>query len=87
MRNPNSVLSSDSLIDEQVASLTRMISTNCWECTECGKQASQRTDLKKHIEAAHLSLHLPCEYCGIPFKARHTLQSHMRKSHNISSVK
>lgn len=43
-------LSLDSEIDDQVASLTKRVSSNVWECSDCGKQASQRTDLKKHIE-------------------------------------
>lgn len=75
----------DSEIDDQVASLTKRVSSNVWECSECGKQASQRTDLKKHIEAAHLDLQLPCDLCGIPFKTRHHRQNHVRTAHGFSS--
>jgi len=74
----------DNEIDEQVASCTRMLSSQCYECSECGKQATQRTDLKKHIEAAHLSLYLPCDVCGVAFKTRHHRQNHMRKLHGIT---
>ena len=77
-------ISSDNEIDEQVASCTRMLSSQCYECSECGKQATQRTDLKKHIEAAHLSLYLPCDVCGVAFKTRHHRQNHMRKLHGIT---
>ena len=77
--------SSDSEIDDQVASLTKRVSSNVWECSECGKQASQRTDLKKHIEAAHLNLQLPCDLCGVPFKTRHHRQTHVRTTHGYSS--
>ena len=78
-------LSSDSEIDDQVASLTKRVSSNVWECSDCGKQASQRTDLKKHIEAVHLSLHLPCDLCGVSFKTRHSRQNHVRTAHGYSS--
>ena len=79
----NFVLDSD--IDDQVAALSKKIGPTVWFCTDCGKQASQRTDLKKHIEAAHLNLFLPCEICGTPFKTRHHRQNHMRISHGITS--
>ena len=73
----------DTEIDEQVATLTRMLSSNSWECCNCCKKATQRTDLKKHIEAAHLNLYLPCHHCGEAFKARHLLLKHMRTFHGI----
>ena len=60
-----------------------MLTSQCYECSECGKKASQRTDLKKHIEAAHLALHLPCDICGEPFKTRHHRQNHMRRIHGM----
>ena len=70
-------------IDDQVGALTRKVHGNVWECIECGKTASQRTDLRKHIEAAHLDLFLPCEMCGMVFKSRHGKQHHSRTVHNI----
>ena len=81
----NSTYPSDCDIDQQVASLSRMVSNQCWECSDCGKRASQRTDLKKHIEAFHLNLYLPCDICGVAFKTRHHRLGHLRKAHGISS--
>jgi len=78
-------VSKDSEIDDQVASLTKRVTSNLWECNECGKQASQRTDLKKHIEAFHLNLTLLCDLCGAPFKTRHHRQNHVRTTHGFSS--
>ena len=77
--------SSDSEIDDQVAALSKKFGPTAWVCTDCGKQASQRTDLKKHIEAAHLNLYLPCDLCGTVFKTRHHRQNHMRTAHGMTS--
>jgi len=71
-------------IDDQVLALSRKQGPINWECIECGKQASQRTDLKRHIEAVHLDLFLPCSICDTIFKTRHHLQNHMRTTHGIS---
>jgi len=68
-------------IDDQVAELTRKTGTNIWECLACGKTASQRTDLKKHIEAHHLNLCLPCDQCESVFSSRHVRQHHIRNMH------
>ena len=68
-------------IDDQVAALTRKTGTNTWECLACGKTAGQRTDLKKHIEAHHLNLCLPCDQCGSVFSSRHVRQHHVRTMH------
>jgi len=72
-------------IDEQVAGLTRKTGVNVWECLSCGKTAGQRTDLKKHIEAHHLNLCLPCEMCESVFSSRHVRQHHMRNAHKVQS--
>lgn len=70
-------------IDDQVAELTRKMGSNVWQCLECGKTAGQRTDLKKHIEAAHLDLWLPCHLCETFSKSRHGKQHHLRIAHNV----
>ena len=54
-----------------------------WQCYTCGKIASQRTDLKKHIEAVHLNLNLPCDMCDHISKTRHGLQIHIRACHKV----
>lgn len=67
----------------KVAAMSRQTATRRWECTECGKLASQRTDLKKHIESLHLDLELPCDVCFMVFKTRHTRYAHLRTIHGI----
>lgn len=79
--------SSDSDIDAQVLNLSKMIHSQLWECRQCGKQATQRSDLKKHIEASHMNLTLHCDFCGDTFKARHHRQQHLRNVHGVSSLK
>ena len=81
--NPNVDKTLVLALDDQVAQLTRKAGLNVWECLSCGKTASKRTDLKKHIEAHHLNLCLPCEMCGSTFNSRHVRQSHMRTIHQI----
>jgi transcription elongation factor Elf1 len=73
-------------IDDRVAALTQKTSLNQFQCLECGKLASQRTDLKKHIEAAHLVLALPCHVCGQISKTRHGRQTHLRVHHGLREV-
>jgi hypothetical protein len=73
-------------IDDRVAELTQKTSQNQFQCLECGKLANQRTDLKKHIEAAHLVLALPCHVCGQISKTRHGRQTHLRVHHGLREV-
>jgi len=72
-------------IEDQVSALTMRRGPITWECIDCGKQASQRTDLKRHIEAVHLDLMLPCDICHTIFKTRRHRQVHMRTVHGIST--
>merc|ERR1719431_68667 len=47
-----------------------------WECKECKKVASKKSNLKKHVEI-HLGVTFSCKYCGNVFKTRNTLYNHM----------
>ena len=72
-------------LDDRIAEMSAQTGKGRWECTQCGKLASQRTDLKKHIESFHMNLSLPCEVCFMIFKTRHTRFAHLRNVHGISN--
>jgi len=72
-------------LDARVAEMSRHLNSRLWECVACGKQAGQRTDLKKHIESMHLELVLPCRLCPNVFRTRHTRYAHLRSAHGISN--
>jgi len=46
-------------------------------CTVCGKE-DKYSHIKSHIEAHHLELSIPCNYCGSIFKSRDLLRHHTR---------
>ena len=71
-------------IDRQVEELSVRSGPTLWQCGGCGKQASQRGDLRKHIEAMHLSLCLPCHLCAAVYRTRHHRQHHLRTVHGLS---
>ena len=48
-----------------------------WECISCGKTSSQGIDIKRHIEARHLSFPgFNCSNCGKLYKTRNSLRNH-----------
>ena len=71
-------------IDRQVEELSVRSGPTLWQCGGCGKQASQRGDLRKHIEAIHLNLCLPCHLCTAVYRTRHHRQHHLRTVHGLS---
>ena len=48
-----------------------------WSCSNCGITSSQKTAVKRHIEAKHVTgfSHL-CVLCGKTYATRHSLRSH-----------
>jgi len=76
--------SKESEIDKQVEELSIRSSPTQWQCGGCGKQASQRGDLRKHIEAMHLLLSLPCHLCEAVYRTRHHRQHHLRTVHGLA---
>ena len=51
------------------------------KCKVCGKEGKANA-IKDHIEAHHLEgIALPCNHCGITFRCRNSLSSHVRKQH------
>ena len=57
-----------------------------WLCNECGYQSRNKTNLKYHIEAKHvstsdLSTLYPCQYCDKLLKNRKALNNHLHEYH------
>ena len=50
-------------------------------CSECGYAASQKVNLKKHIEAVHKKIRHPCGQCGQAFSQKGDLKRHIAKEH------
>ena len=56
--------------------------TNYWMCNFCNKSSISIKDIKKHIEAKHVSLPpLICEFCQKPYKTRESFRKHQIQSH------
>ena len=53
------------------------------KCTICGKQGSDRGNLRKHVENIHFpgTLSYPCKYCTETFSTRNGLNHHFSKMH------
>ena len=69
-------------IDRQVEELSVRSGPTLWQCGGCGKQASQRGDLRKHIEAIHLNIPgLHCPHCSTFCASRNALRMHLYRKH------
>lgn len=56
--------------------------TNHWMCNFCNKSSLSVKDIKKHIEAKHVSLPpLICEFCQKPYKTRESFRKHQIQNH------
>ena len=56
-----------------------------WKCSQCGKQAFSKTDITRHIEAAHLDHPgFACDICEETIRTRNALRQHRALRHGIS---
>ena len=53
------------------------------QCTECGKEAVKKDNLRKHVENIHFpgSFTYNCKYCSQIYTTRNLLNQHMTKMH------
>ena len=53
------------------------------KCTICGKQGSDRGNLRKHVENIHFPglLVYTCKHCGLTFDKRNSLYKHTNSAH------
>ena len=72
--------SNHSVVNERVESLVLKIKDDegkiSWQCKECNKYASTKSNLKKHVEI-HLEVSFNCRFCGGVYKTRNTLNKHI----------
>ena len=57
-----------------------------WRCRDCGKTCRLKSDMSRHIEAAHLGdIHpgITCPHCGKVSKTRNALRNHIYSAHNL----
>jgi len=53
-----------------------------WVCQFCGKASINVRDIKRHIEAKHVSMPpMPCGFCGKQYKNRDSLRKHKQRDH------
>ena len=72
-------------LDRQISCMMERTGDKLWRCTECGKTASGKSDVTRHIEAIHLQHHpgFTCGLCGEAVKTRNALRQHRRLKHEI----
>ena len=49
------------------------------ECTECGRNSEDISNMRKHVEKHISDISYDCKYCGNAFKSRSSLYSHHNK--------
>ena len=54
-----------------------------YKCTQCGKQARDRTNMRNHIESTHFPGHFSynCNYCEKTFTSKNALCTHVTRMH------
>merc|ERR1719189_42578 len=64
--------------DERVASLVVHHGNQIFTCAECGKAASRKGDLLRHIVSKHISVPVAvCPYCNKQYKNKNSLTNHI----------
>ena len=75
------VSSSIEELDYQISQLMRKVPNEhnilVWECCSCGQTSAKGIDIKRHIEARHVSFPgFNCNNCGKLYKTRNSLRNH-----------
>ena len=83
----NLILDPDQELNEKCHSMMEKTSnkhTNglnvLYRCKECGKE-DRNHNLKSHIEANHLEVSIPCNFCEKNFRSRKMMKNHEIKEH------
>ena len=50
-------------------------------CKSCGYQTPVKTNIRRHIEANHVSVQYTCKICNTQHPTKTALQKHNRKNH------
>jgi len=68
--------------DASVTALVVVIDSHSFACASCGKAASKRSDLIKHIISKHVdSPPATCQFCNKQYKHQPSLQVHISQNH------
>lgn len=59
-----------------------------FQCTECGKQSNDKSNLHKHVESIHFpgTFVYNCKFCSEVCTTRNLLNMHVRKMHHGRKV-
>ena len=68
-------------IDEKVYEFIKTLGPKEFQCTQCGKIASKKSNLVKHVETHIEGLSYPCKICGKTFRSRNILFHHKYSFH------
>ena len=76
---------------ELIESMMNSLGGGQWQCNECGYQSRNKTNLKYHIEAKHMSASdistlYPCPHCDKFLKNRKALNNHLHKYHRNMNI-
>ena len=83
---PKEILSGDlQELDAQVKSMWMIIrrdGKSVYTCNVCGKEGTNPTNIRDHIEANHIEgISLPCNFCEKKFRSRASLRMHNSRDH------
>ena len=68
-------------LKETVKSLLTQVG-DTWSCTICGQKSTYKIAIKRHIASRHTTGgYHPCKLCGKIFRFKHSINTHMFKSH------
>ena len=71
-------------LDRQIFAMMERTLDKLWRCIECGKTATGKSDVTRHIEAIHLQGHpgFVCQLCGEAVKTRNAMRQHRKLKHS-----
>ena len=52
-----------------------------FQCNDCGKQFSQKSNLTTHIKGVHTNVKHKCDQCGREYYNKVSLYSHIKSAH------
>ena len=67
-------------LDQKIQELI-IVKGGTFTCSLCGKTASTKHNLGKHVETHIEGLSFPCQQCDRSFRSRNTLQKHKSVNH------
>ena len=63
--------------------MAKHVGAKKYQCTLCDYKCKWQTNLRRHVEANHSGIKIPCNLCEVEFSCKLSLQIHMKKKHNV----